>query len=278
MDKPQTIFRVIKNEDCPFVMIDKRIVENPALSWSAKGMLAYLLSRPNNWTINIRDLINRATEGEFAVRRITKELIQSGHLKRIIERGENKTFKRFIMEVHEQPINEPFGGNPQMGNPQMGNPQMGNPQMGNLHLNNIESNNIDNNNILDGEEPQPADPIPVSPLIATSPKQQMLFDRLTGEIRAKHPGAREIKKFPSLACKAKFEQAEKRIGDQQMEQAINRACEVGAISVPRAVDFIAKWNTNGSGKPSQPIVAHLTPDQVDAEYNRLNAHLIGKTF
>lgn len=36
--KVKTIFRTIKNEDHPFVMMDRRPLENPDLSWRAKGV------------------------------------------------------------------------------------------------------------------------------------------------------------------------------------------------------------------------------------------------
>ena len=34
-----TIYRVVKNKDNPYVMIDRRPVDNPALSFKAKGIL-----------------------------------------------------------------------------------------------------------------------------------------------------------------------------------------------------------------------------------------------
>ena len=61
-NRPKTIFRVAKNKDNPYVMIDKRPLENPSLSWKAKGVLAYLLSRPDDWEIILGDLIKRSTD------------------------------------------------------------------------------------------------------------------------------------------------------------------------------------------------------------------------
>jgi DnaD/phage-associated family protein len=77
---PRTIFRVVKNKDNPFVMIDKRPLENPELSWGAKGLLTYMLSRPDDWQFNTEDLIRRSSDGEYALRRLIKELRDAGHV------------------------------------------------------------------------------------------------------------------------------------------------------------------------------------------------------
>ena len=63
----KTIFRVKKNADNPFVMIDRRPIENPKLSWKAKGILAYLLSRPDNWVVRLGDLVKHSPDGAFSV-------------------------------------------------------------------------------------------------------------------------------------------------------------------------------------------------------------------
>ena len=60
--RPQTIYRVVKNKDNPYVMIDRRPVDNPTLSFKAKGILTYLLSRPDGWEVSVADLINSGSE------------------------------------------------------------------------------------------------------------------------------------------------------------------------------------------------------------------------
>jgi len=98
----KTIFRVEKNKDNPFVMIDRRPIENPVLSWKAKGLLAYLLSRPDNWVVRFRDLINRAPDGAHTVRAAMKELKAVGHVK-IETVREGGRVKQWIYTVHESP-------------------------------------------------------------------------------------------------------------------------------------------------------------------------------
>jgi DnaD/phage-associated family protein len=98
----KTIFRVAKNADNPFVMIDRRVIENPKLSWKAKGLLAYLLSRPDNWVVRFRDLVNRAPDGAHTVRVAMKELKAAGHVKITTEREEGRV-TRWVYTVYESP-------------------------------------------------------------------------------------------------------------------------------------------------------------------------------
>ena len=57
----QTIIRAPRYER--FTILDMRIVEDTRLSWAARGVLAYLLSRPDHWQIQITDLRRRGDLG-----------------------------------------------------------------------------------------------------------------------------------------------------------------------------------------------------------------------
>ena len=101
-DKAQTIFRVEKNPDNPFVMIDRRSIENPKLSWKAKGLLAYLLSRPDDWVVRFRDLAKRAPDGAHTIRVAMKELRAAGHVEVVTERQGGRIVN-WIYKIHEVP-------------------------------------------------------------------------------------------------------------------------------------------------------------------------------
>ena len=75
-----SIIRVSKRER--FVVMDKTGLEDPRLSFQATGILAYLLSKPDTWTINYRDLVLRKTDGKTRVLAALKELETCGYLKR----------------------------------------------------------------------------------------------------------------------------------------------------------------------------------------------------
>jgi len=101
-DRPATIFRVVKSKDNPYVMIDRRPVENPKLSYKAKGILVYLLSRPDGWEVSVADLIKRSTDGEAGVRTGLKELKNAGHMKYTTSRKSGR-ITGWLIEVYEVP-------------------------------------------------------------------------------------------------------------------------------------------------------------------------------
>src|SRR5262249_62115727 len=86
-ENPRTIFRIHKTKRDPWVQVDKRIFENVELSWAARGLLGYLLSRPDNWQVRMGDLISRGPTGRDAMRRMVKELETAGYVRRGRERG-----------------------------------------------------------------------------------------------------------------------------------------------------------------------------------------------
>lgn len=101
--RAQTIFRIEKNADNPFVMIDRRPIENPVLSWKAKGLLAYLLSRPDNWIVRFADLVKRSPDGGHTVRAAIKELKAAHHLK-VTAIREGGRVKQWVYQVYEVPF------------------------------------------------------------------------------------------------------------------------------------------------------------------------------
>jgi hypothetical protein len=77
--------------ETPFVQIDKRALQDESLSWKAKGLLAYLLSLPDDWQIYINELKNHATDGRDSTATALKELISAGYITRnYAEREEGK--------------------------------------------------------------------------------------------------------------------------------------------------------------------------------------------
>jgi hypothetical protein len=66
-----------------FSVVPNHILENPDLSWKAKGLATYLCGRPDNWTIKFRDLVRRSTEGKAAVRSGIQELREAGYIQSV---------------------------------------------------------------------------------------------------------------------------------------------------------------------------------------------------
>lgn len=93
----------------PFVMLDKRPLDDVRLSWEAKGLHSYLMSKPDDWTVNVRHLIKQSRNGRDATYRIVNELILAGYIERNQEQNEDGTFGEIEYIVHELPKHlDPF--------------------------------------------------------------------------------------------------------------------------------------------------------------------------
>lgn len=149
-EKTNTIIRTSKREN-PYVMIDKYGLNDERLSWKAKGLLAYLLSKPDDWQVYESDLIKRAADGRDAVRTGLRELEKYGYLSRRQVRGESGSFGHMEYTVYERPIEieeleetaadgkSVHGESPQTENPSTGNPLTENPL---LLINDLTKNDL----------------------------------------------------------------------------------------------------------------------------------------
>ncbi len=79
-----SIVRTSHNKENPYVMLNKTALEEVDLSWDAKGLWAYLISRPDDWKVSVAHLAKtfcpgEKGHGEKAIYRILKELIDAGY-------------------------------------------------------------------------------------------------------------------------------------------------------------------------------------------------------
>lgn len=93
----------IKKSPSTFVVMDKGFLENPNLSFKAKGILAYLLSKPDNWKVVVGDLFNHSTDGKTAIYSALKELKEQGYYVKIPVRNEKGYFVRWESTIYECP-------------------------------------------------------------------------------------------------------------------------------------------------------------------------------
>ena len=96
---------IVRKRENPFVQIDNSIFIDNRISFKAKGILGYLLSKPDNWTVRVKDLYNHTTEGYMSIRSGMEELILAGYMElrtKYSLSGEEFTGRR--LEVYEQPL------------------------------------------------------------------------------------------------------------------------------------------------------------------------------
>jgi hypothetical protein len=65
-----------------FTVIDNGVLEDDRISFRAKGVLVFLLSKPDNWKVSERHLARTGQEGVTAIRAALKELEQAGYIER----------------------------------------------------------------------------------------------------------------------------------------------------------------------------------------------------
>lgn len=82
-----TIIRAPRPETRYYVL-NKSISEDKRLSWAARGMLIFLLGKPDHWKVSVPALINETADaarstGRDAVYNLLSELIETGYVKRV---------------------------------------------------------------------------------------------------------------------------------------------------------------------------------------------------
>ena len=75
-----------------FVRIDNSVLQNDALSFRARGLLAYVLSMPLDWRHSADDLANKK-ERKHAVRSALKDLVAAGHARLVTVRESDGTVR-----------------------------------------------------------------------------------------------------------------------------------------------------------------------------------------
>jgi hypothetical protein len=109
-----------------FVVMDQRAVEDDRLSWAARGLLCYLLSRPDDWKVLVNDLRKRGNLGRDGIYRLLRELRAVGyaHFKRLRdEHGRIRGGIYLIREIADSPYPDlPDTGLPDTAAPDPANP------------------------------------------------------------------------------------------------------------------------------------------------------------
>ena len=98
------IYRIHKEDN--FVIIDKAFLLNEEISLKAKGLLALLLSYPDNWQFYKAEIVQHTTDKENSLNSGLKELIENGYIVRKQRKDENGKFEGYEYHVYEKPSTE----------------------------------------------------------------------------------------------------------------------------------------------------------------------------
>ncbi|VXB52702.1 conserved hypothetical protein [Exiguobacterium sp. 8H] len=127
-----------------FVMMDKGFLQSPSLSAKAKGLLAYILSLPNDWILYKSELTRHFTDGKDSIRTALKELESKGYITQEEIRDEKGRIMHHNITVYEHPIHCGFTAT---DNPQRIT-RSGKPATTN---NNSTNNDLTNNDLTERE-------------------------------------------------------------------------------------------------------------------------------
>lgn len=120
------IIRVEKNGN--YTVLHRAALNDARLSWKAKGIIAYMLSMPDDWVFYMEELTKHSCDGEKAFRSGFKELKECGYVKRYPV-YENKKIVRWETIVFESPQiaeNNLLSQNVQVGKVNVGSVDVGN--------------------------------------------------------------------------------------------------------------------------------------------------------
>jgi hypothetical protein len=95
-----TTLRVEKNRD--YFAVSNEPFNDERLTWGARGLMGYLLSKPDNWQIRVHDLVSNGPAGKQLVQSLLAELDLFGYISRKRIARPDGTFD-WITTIYESP-------------------------------------------------------------------------------------------------------------------------------------------------------------------------------
>ena len=98
---------IIRNPDRDgFVIISKDAVEDERLSWGARGLHHYLLSKPDGWQVIVVHLVKQSPKGRTVVEGLLDELEKFGY---IVRSGYSSQQPRALRQPGDNGLRESTG-------------------------------------------------------------------------------------------------------------------------------------------------------------------------
>lgn len=118
----------LKKCNVPFGIVPNELLNNNAISMKAKGLFAFMQSKPEGWNFSVEKIVFQCKESKLSISDALRELENFGFL----VRKKQQTGKGFIVSYHlyfEAISENPMYRKPIIGNPIIGNPIVGNPMI-----------------------------------------------------------------------------------------------------------------------------------------------------
>ncbi|PFZ08412.1 phage replication protein [Bacillus pseudomycoides] len=160
-------FRVSKDKN--YTTINNTGLRDERLTWKAKGILAYILSLPDDWVFYMEEVATHSKDKLDSLKSGIKELKEHGYVKRYPVKNEKGKIARWEMIIYEVPQGEyPLVENPQMEKPLVDKPLVENPLLLSTKELSINKPNTDkqNNTMSSSDEDDNQSLIPYEDIVS----------------------------------------------------------------------------------------------------------------
>lgn len=99
-----SVIRTKKNRD--YFVANNQPFNDERLSWESRGVMGYLLSKPDGWECRNYDLVNKGPAGSHVIKRVMKELQEYGYLRRF-RVSDGRGGISWMTEIYEKPEMNP---------------------------------------------------------------------------------------------------------------------------------------------------------------------------
>jgi hypothetical protein len=89
-----------------FTVIANSIIDDQTLTWKARGLLIFILSKPDNWRTNMKHLASQSADGYYAVQSGMAELEDAGYIRRVKAQDSAGRWSTSTI-VHDHPVDKP---------------------------------------------------------------------------------------------------------------------------------------------------------------------------
>ena len=159
------IIRITKQKN--FSIISNIPLYDNRLSFKSKGLWAYLMSKPDDWTVYMSQLTKASKDGKDSVRSGIHELMDYGYIERHQVRNSDGQFVgyEYIVNENSNIVDEPSTENPKAENPTSVNPISENPPL-------LKTDRIPNTDLKKNDVPAPKQTPPSKPLTNSTSSSQ----------------------------------------------------------------------------------------------------------
>lgn len=88
-----------------FTQVPNTIIHDTRLSLRAKGLYLHLVSKPDNWSYYVKEIIKSSKDGRDSVQSGIKELEKYEYLVRVFSRSNTGKFKSYDYYIFDEPLN-----------------------------------------------------------------------------------------------------------------------------------------------------------------------------